>query len=96
MSRTLKQLEEAVISCRPDEMLEETKRAREAGLAVDEIIKDGLVAGQGGVGDRFVEGTYYLPELLVAGQGVGRPSPIWSPSWRSPKRTKRGNSSWAR
>lgn len=86
----LKQLEEAVISCRPDDMLENTKKAREEGLPVDEIIKDGLVAGLGGVGDRFVEGTYYLPELLVAGQGVGAAIDYLEPYMEVSEEDKKG------
>ena len=66
----LKELEQAVMDCKPDEMLEKTKRARETGAPVHDIINDALVAGLGVVGDRFVKGIYFLPELLVAGQGV--------------------------
>ncbi|SHJ65207.1 dimethylamine corrinoid protein [Desulfatibacillum alkenivorans DSM 16219] len=67
---TLNELKQAVIQCRTDDVLSLTKQALEQNTEPGRIIQEGLVAGIQDVGEKFAQGIYFLPELLVAGQGV--------------------------
>lgn len=53
-----------------DEVNQLTRDAREQGVPPAQIIQDALILGIREVGEKFAAGTYYLPELLVAGQSV--------------------------
>jgi 5-methyltetrahydrofolate--homocysteine methyltransferase len=44
--------------------------ALDAGLAPDDILKNGLVAAMGEVGRRFEEGEYFVPEMLIAARAM--------------------------
>lgn len=52
-------------------MVEENVRAAlAAGISAKEILDDGLVDAMAEVGDRFEEGRYFVPEMLVAARAM--------------------------
>ena len=66
----LQEIEKAVTECRSDDVLALTNNSLNAGTPAADIIQHALVPGIREVGARFAQGTYFLPELLVAGQAV--------------------------
>ena len=53
--------------------------ALEAGLSAEEILNDGLMAGMNEVGEKFKEGTVYVPEVLVAARAMNAGVEILKP-----------------
>ena len=62
----LAQIRAVIIEGEPDEALELTRQAIEAGLEPLTIIDEGLVPGMNVVGDKFQSGEYFLPHLIIA------------------------------
>ena len=61
----LKELSDAMISCKKDNIMNATKKAVDAGMSGVEII-DGLAAGMTTVGDQFERGKLFLPHVMMA------------------------------
>ena len=53
--------------------------ALEAGLSAEEILNGGLMAGMNEVGEKFKEGTVYVPEVLVAARAMNAGVEILKP-----------------
>jgi 5-methyltetrahydrofolate--homocysteine methyltransferase len=53
-----------------DKSAAEVKKLLDSGVDPFEIIENGLMQAMGIVGSRFEEGTYFLPELLLAAKAV--------------------------
>jgi 5-methyltetrahydrofolate--homocysteine methyltransferase len=53
-----------------DKSAEEVSRLLDAGVDPFEIIENGLMQAMDTVGNRFDEGTFFLPELLLAAKAV--------------------------
>ncbi|MBI9076046.1 MAG: cobalamin-dependent protein [Desulfatibacillum sp.] len=68
--KILQDLKQAVVLCHTDQIRSLTQQALDQHIEPDRIIQEGLVAGIQEVGEKFARGVYFLPELLVAGQGV--------------------------
>lgn len=68
--QVLENVQEAVVSLKMNDVIQLTRNAHEQGVAPAMIIQDALIPGIREVGERFAAGTYFLPELLVAGQSV--------------------------
>ena len=66
----LEDLKQAVMDCRHNDVLALTANALDQGQPPENIITDALVPGVRVVGEKFSQGTYFLPELLLAGQSV--------------------------
>jgi len=65
MDRT-KQISEAIVQLKWDEIAALTNETLEAGVPALEIIDRGLVPGMSAVGVKFREGEVFLPELLLS------------------------------
>jgi 5-methyltetrahydrofolate--homocysteine methyltransferase len=52
------------------EVLRLTTEALEAGIAAEEIVRDGLVPAMGEVGERFRSGEVYIPEVMLAARAM--------------------------
>ena len=65
MDRT-KQISEAIVQLKWDEIAALTNETLEAGVPALEIIDQGLVPGMSAVGIKFRDGEVFLPELLLS------------------------------
>ena len=65
MDRT-KQISEAIVQLKWDEIAALTNETLEAGVPALEIIDRGLVPGMSAVGIKFRDGEVFLPELLLS------------------------------
>ena len=54
----------------PDATVEFTKQALSAGIEPMAIIKEGLMPGMDIVGEKFSTGEYFLPDLIIAADGM--------------------------
>jgi 5-methyltetrahydrofolate--homocysteine methyltransferase len=70
MSDTLKRMFEAVLAGDLDQTVAQVEAGLEEGLNPGRILKEGLVAAMGEVGDRFERGEYYVPEMLIAARAM--------------------------
>ena len=68
----LEEFRQAVIDGDIDNTAELTQKALAANIPVSDILNKGLIPGLKEVGERFEKGEYYLPELIVSGDAVGK------------------------
>jgi len=62
----MKQISEAIVELKWDEIAALTNETLEAGVPALEIINQGLVPGMSAVGIKFRDGEVFLPELLLS------------------------------
>lgn len=60
----------AVVEFNEANVMEYTRRELEAGTDVTEILNRGLIAAMDEVGERFSDGTLFVPEMLMAAQSM--------------------------
>ena len=72
-------LSRAAIEGDNDKAYELTGQALEAGIPADKILSNALVPGLKEVGDRFEQGEFYLPELIVSGDAVAKALELLEP-----------------
>jgi len=60
----------SLVEGEPDETVELTRQALDAGLEPMAIINQGLVPGMDVVGEKFQSGEYFLPHLIIAANGM--------------------------
>ena len=65
----LKELSDAMVSCKADVIMAATKKAVDAGMPAVEVI-DGLAAGMTEVGNQFERGKVFLPHVMMAANGM--------------------------
>jgi corrinoid protein of di/trimethylamine methyltransferase len=66
----LDKIRDSLVEGEPEATVALTAQALQAGLEPMTIIKEGLVPGMNVVGDRFACGEYFLPELVIASDGM--------------------------
>ncbi len=66
----MKELSEALIRGDRNKVVEITNQALEEGMAPENILSDGLVAGMDVVGKRFKANEIYVPEVLIAARAM--------------------------
>lgn len=71
MAELLRQIEQAVIDGDRGVTLERVKDAVEAGLQPEQIITGGLTPGLYVVGEKFDEGEFFLPDMMLAAEAMG-------------------------
>jgi corrinoid protein of di/trimethylamine methyltransferase len=64
----LKHIQETMIACQAEEVLQLVQKAIDQKVDASAIIKKGLTAGIRVLGDRFERGEAFLPELAVAAE----------------------------
>jgi methanogenic corrinoid protein MtbC1 len=79
----LAQITTSIVEGEPDETVEVTRQALEAGLEPMTIINEGLVPGMNTVGDRFQSGEYFLPHLIIAANGMQQAMGLLEPELRA-------------
>ncbi|HSF79743.1 MAG TPA: corrinoid protein [Anaerolineales bacterium] len=84
MSQELFQrLSDSLVEGDPDATFELTKQALAQGIEPLSIINQGLVPGMNIVGDKFSTGEYFLPDLIIAAEGMQRAMELLEPELRS-------------
>jgi len=63
-------LKQAVIEGKLVQVKELTQRALSEGRAAQEILDQGLIPAMDAVGDKFVCGEFYIPEMLIAARAM--------------------------
>jgi len=66
----LAELQEHVIEGKADETHDAVQKLIDDGVGVEKILKEGLVAAMDIVGQRFQDGEYFIPEMLVAARAM--------------------------
>jgi 5-methyltetrahydrofolate--homocysteine methyltransferase len=69
----------SLVEGEPDETVQLTRQALEAGLEPMTIINQGLVPGMDVVGERFQSGEYFLPHLIIAANGMQQAMELLEP-----------------
>jgi corrinoid protein of di/trimethylamine methyltransferase len=77
------QLSNSLIVGDPEATESLTKQAIAAGIEPMEIINKGLIPGMNAVGDKFSTGEYFLPDLIIAGEGMQRAMALLEPELKA-------------
>jgi corrinoid protein of di/trimethylamine methyltransferase len=86
-SEIFSQLMNSLIDGDPDATYALTKQALEAGIEPMTIIREGLMPGMNAVGDKFSCGEYFLPDLIIAADGMRSAMELLEPELRVRKQT---------
>lgn len=70
---------DAVLEGDEDETMAGVEAALAADIPAGEILKQGLIAAMSEVGDRFENGDYYVPEMLIAARAMQRGMSLLKP-----------------
>jgi corrinoid protein of di/trimethylamine methyltransferase len=73
------QLATSLIEGDPDATFDLTKKAIESGLEPMSIIREGLMPGMNIVGEKFASGEYFLPDLIIAADGMQKAMELLEP-----------------
>ena len=84
MSQALfQQLTKSLVDGEPDATYDLTRLALAQGIEPLAIINQGLVPGMNVVGDKFSTGEYFLPDLIIAAEGMQRAMELLEPELKS-------------
>ena len=75
----LNSIKEHLIAGNADEVVQLTNKALDTGLDVQQILNDGLIDGMTVVGERFKEGLFFIPEVLMAARAMTKGLDILDP-----------------
>ena len=70
MQEELKALAEAILEGKRNDAVELTQRLIDAGVTPKTILDEGLIAGMSVAGEKFKNGEYFVPEILVAARAM--------------------------
>ena len=76
------QLTQTLIDGDPDATVDLTKKALADGVEPMAIIREGLMPGMNVVGDKFGCGEYFLPDLIIAADGMQQAMALLEPELR--------------
>lgn len=79
------QLANSLVEGDPDATVAFTRQALEAGIEPMAIIREGLMPGMNSVGDKFSCGEYFLPDLIIAADGMKQAMELLEPELRARK-----------
>ena len=77
----------SLVEGEPDKAVDLTRQALEAGLEPLTIINEGLVPGMDIVGDKFQNGEYFLPHLIIAANGMQQAMGLLEPELQARQQT---------
>jgi corrinoid protein of di/trimethylamine methyltransferase len=83
MSVLLEQISKSLVDGDPDATFSLTGQALSAGLEPLTIIREGLMPGMNTVGEYFAKGDYFLPDLIIAAEGMKRAMELLEPELSS-------------
>lgn len=70
MQEELKALAQAILEGKRNEAVELTQKLVDARVTPKQILDDGLIAGMSIAGEKFKNGEYFVPEILVAARAM--------------------------
>lgn len=70
MQEELKALAQAILEGKRNEAVELTQKLVDAGVSPKQILDEGLIAGMSIAGEKFKNGEYFVPEILVAARAM--------------------------
>jgi len=70
MQEELKALAHAILEGKRNEAVELTQKLVDAGVTPKQILDEGLIAGMSVAGEKFKNGEYFVPEILVAARAM--------------------------
>ena len=79
----LAQIAQSLVDGDPDATFDLTQKALAAGLEPLKIIREGLMPGMNTVGEFFGSGEYFLPDLIIAADGMKRAMEILEPELKA-------------
>lgn len=79
----LSKLTQSLVEGDPDACVQFTQEALAAGLEPMTIIRQGLMPGMRIVGDKFGAGEYFLPDLIIAADGMQKAMALLEPELRA-------------
>jgi corrinoid protein of di/trimethylamine methyltransferase len=82
-SDVLAKITASLVEGEPDETVDLTRQALEAGLEPLAIINEGLVPGMNMVGEKFQSGEYFLPHLIIAANGMQQAMELLEPELKA-------------
>jgi corrinoid protein of di/trimethylamine methyltransferase len=77
------QLINAIVEGEPEQVVELTRQAIQAGLEPMTIIDQGLIPGMDIVGEKFASGEYFLPNLIISANGMQDAMKLLEPELRT-------------
>jgi corrinoid protein of di/trimethylamine methyltransferase len=80
-------LTNSVIMGEPEITVEATREALAAGIEPMAIIRQGLMPGMNVVGEKFSSGEYFLPDLIIAADGMQQAMELLEPELRLRQQT---------
>lgn len=80
-------LTNSIILGEPELTVEATREALAAGIEPMAIIRQGLVPGMNVVGEKFSSGEYFLPDLIIAADGMQQAMELLEPELRARQQT---------
>jgi corrinoid protein of di/trimethylamine methyltransferase len=79
----LAKLSQTLVDGDPDACVELTKEALAGGIEPMAIIRQGLMPGMNVVGEKFGSGEYFLPDLIIAADGMQQAMALLEPELRA-------------
>jgi corrinoid protein of di/trimethylamine methyltransferase len=76
-------LAQSLIDGDPDACVELTKQAMASGVEPMAIIRQGLMPGMNVVGEKFGSGEYFLPDLIIAADGMQQAMALLEPELKA-------------
>ncbi len=70
MQEELKALAQAILEGKRNDAVELTQKLVDAGVTPKQILDEGLIAGMSVAGEKFKNGEYFVPEILVAARAM--------------------------
>jgi 5-methyltetrahydrofolate--homocysteine methyltransferase len=70
MQEELKALAQAILEGKRNDAVELTQKLIDAGVTPKQILDEGLIAGMSVAGEKFKNGEYFVPEILVAARAM--------------------------
>jgi len=83
----LAKLTQSLVDGDPDACVELTQEALAGGVEPMAIIRQGLMPGMNVVGEKFGCGEYYLPDLIIAADGMQQAMALLEPELRARQQT---------
>jgi corrinoid protein of di/trimethylamine methyltransferase len=77
----------SIIMGEPDVTVSTTKEALAAGIEPMSIIREGLMPGMEVVGEKFSSGEYFLPDLIIAADGMQQAMELLEPELKLRQQT---------
>src|SRR5512145_3028799 len=77
------QLSQSLVDGDPDATVELTRQALAAGIEPMAVVREGLMPGMQIVGENFQCGEYFLPDLIIAADGMQKAMELLEPELRA-------------